>query len=355
MPRARRVHVGHGACASPPAVERAPSRCGAGPFGEPILALPSEADDGHPNRPTRPTRRAPSCRMVRCDARLAAGAIERSRRADDGCATGATRLSADGHRVRALLRAPRVARHRRARPRARAWSTSRPCATASRPGCAGASTTRSSASGTRPARGTRRGARSTAMAPRRWSSVTRCSTFASRRSVPMRPGGDVPAAIRLEPGGQGANVAVRLARRGLAVSPCLRPRPTTRPGRMLRAALGADGVELRRPLAAERTGTVVVAPRCRGERTMLSQRVPLSAASSSRPRSPRPSRVAGRLRLRAARGRSAPACRLSGRLRRSTMVLGCSLAARAGAALDRCCGVASGRHLAVVNEAEAWR
>ena len=34
---------------------------------------------------------------------------------------------------------------------------------------------------------------------------------------PPRPGGDVPAEIRIEPGGQGANVAVRLGRRRLPV------------------------------------------------------------------------------------------------------------------------------------------
>ena len=45
---------------------------------------------------------------------------------------------------------------------------------------------------------------------------------------PMRHGGDVAAAIRLAPGGQGANVAVRLARRAVtwissAAWPRIRP------------------------------------------------------------------------------------------------------------------------------------
>ncbi len=92
-------------------------------------------------------------------------------------------------------------------------------------------------------------------------------------SEPMRPGGDVPAAIRLEPGGQGANVAVRLARRGMEVSLmcALADDPA---GAMLSAAFAADGVDVI-DLGAEHTGTVVVLLDGMGERTMLSQRVPL--------------------------------------------------------------------------------
>jgi sugar/nucleoside kinase (ribokinase family) len=83
----------------------------------------------------------------------------------------------------------------------------------------------------------------------------------------------VPAAISLEPGGQGANVAVRLARRGVPV------RLTSALGdgaaaRLVRDALAADGVELD-DLGADTTGTVVAVIDASGERTMLSQRVPL--------------------------------------------------------------------------------
>lgn len=90
---------------------------------------------------------------------------------------------------------------------------------------------------------------------------------------PMRPGADVPATVEARPGGQGANIAVRLARRGVPT------RLVSRLGReaagdLVRRALAADGVELI-DLGAERTGAVVVILDIGGERTMLSQRVPL--------------------------------------------------------------------------------
>ena len=89
----------------------------------------------------------------------------------------------------------------------------------------------------------------------------------------VRPGADIPAEVRLEPGGQGANLAVRLARRGVSVRlTCALGDDLA--GAMLRSALAADGVEVR-PIAAEATGSVVVLVASTGERTMLSQRVPL--------------------------------------------------------------------------------
>lgn len=96
---------------------------------------------------------------------------------------------------------------------------------------------------------------------------------------PLRPGGDVPAEIRLEPGGQGANVAVRLARRGLDVrlACALGPDPA---GDILRARLAADGVDtvIR---GSPATGVVVVLRDETRDRTMLSQRVPLGPGLSS--------------------------------------------------------------------------
>lgn len=93
---------------------------------------------------------------------------------------------------------------------------------------------------------------------------------------PMRPGADVPAAIRLEPGGQGANLAVRLARRGVSVR--LRCALGADPaGDLVRSALARDGVTLD-AVEASATGTVVVLVDGRGQRTMLSQRVPLLGA-----------------------------------------------------------------------------
>jgi ribokinase len=91
----------------------------------------------------------------------------------------------------------------------------------------------------------------------------------------IKPGGDVPAAVRLEPGGQGANLAVRLARAGMRV------RLTTaigadNAGAILREALAVDGVELHE-LGAPVTGTIVVLRDASGERTMLSQRVAFAA------------------------------------------------------------------------------
>jgi len=92
-------------------------------------------------------------------------------------------------------------------------------------------------------------------------------------SEPMRPGGDVPASIGLEPGGQGANVAVRLARRGVSVRlVCALGQDIA--GRILRDALAVDEVAIH-DLGAPATGTVIALLDPAGERTMLSQRVPL--------------------------------------------------------------------------------
>lgn len=94
-----------------------------------------------------------------------------------------------------------------------------------------------------------------------------------RPAIAPRPGADVPAAIRLGPGGQGANVAVRLARRGVSVRlACAIANDAV--GRLVREALIADGVELH-DLGAERTGTVVALLDPAGDRTMLSQRAPV--------------------------------------------------------------------------------
>lgn len=94
---------------------------------------------------------------------------------------------------------------------------------------------------------------------------------------PMRPGADVPAAIRLEPGGQGANLAVRLARRGVDVRlRCVLG--TDAAGDLLRSTLTADGVALD-ALDGPATGSVVVLVDADGHRTMLSQRVPLTGST----------------------------------------------------------------------------
>jgi sugar/nucleoside kinase (ribokinase family) len=97
-------------------------------------------------------------------------------------------------------------------------------------------------------------------------------------SGPIRPGADAPAGIDLGPGGQAANVAVRLARHGAAVR-LVAPFADDAAGRLLREAMAAESIELA-PLAVERTGTVVALLED-GERAMLSQRAPFPATTAS--------------------------------------------------------------------------
>ena len=94
-----------------------------------------------------------------------------------------------------------------------------------------------------------------------------------RPSGPMRPGADAPAAIRLSPGGQGANVAVRLARRGARVR-LITALGDDIAGRFLREAVEAEGVEVV-VLRAPASGLVVAMLDADGERTMLSDRAPI--------------------------------------------------------------------------------
>jgi len=91
-----------------------------------------------------------------------------------------------------------------------------------------------------------------------------------------RPGGDVPARIGLTPGGQGANVAVRLARDGVTVL-LVTAIADDAAGQILTSNLVVDGVLLER-LPAERSGAVVALLDDRGERAMLSDRITLAPA-----------------------------------------------------------------------------
>jgi ribokinase len=96
-------------------------------------------------------------------------------------------------------------------------------------------------------------------------------------SQPMRPDADVPATIRLGPGGQGANLAVRLARRGVEVRlRCALGADAA--GDLLRSAMEREGVTLD-VADAPVTGSVVVLVADAGRRTMLSQRLPLLGSS----------------------------------------------------------------------------
>ena len=95
----------------------------------------------------------------------------------------------------------------------------------------------------------------------------------------IRAGADVPAAVTLAPGGQGANVAVRLARRGVPVDLAC-ALGSDRAATVLRDALTADGVRLVE-LETDGTGAVVVLAGPGGERTMLSQRPALATQAGS--------------------------------------------------------------------------
>lgn len=95
---------------------------------------------------------------------------------------------------------------------------------------------------------------------------------AIQQDEPMRPGGDVPARVRVSPGGQGANVAVRLARRGVEVTlVCGLGHDAA--GRLLREQLESEGISLH-AVRTEATGSVAILLGPGSERTMLSQRSP---------------------------------------------------------------------------------
>lgn len=98
----------------------------------------------------------------------------------------------------------------------------------------------------------------------------------ARPSDTIRPGEDVPAAIVVAPGGQGANVAVRLARRGVAVRLACGIADDAA-GSLLQEALRREGLDLD-IIAVVATGCVVIVLDGSGERTMLSQRASFAAA-----------------------------------------------------------------------------
>ncbi|HET6745991.1 MAG TPA: carbohydrate kinase family protein [Candidatus Limnocylindria bacterium] len=90
------------------------------------------------------------------------------------------------------------------------------------------------------------------------------------QSAARRDGSDVPAMIRIGPGGQGANVAVRLARQRAAAR-LVAPWADDAAGRLLREALHADGVTLA-ALPTRRSTVVLAMLDEAGERTMFSDR-----------------------------------------------------------------------------------
>jgi sugar/nucleoside kinase (ribokinase family) len=94
-------------------------------------------------------------------------------------------------------------------------------------------------------------------------------------------GADSPAHITVAPGGQGANLAVRLARRGASVD-LVTALADDLPGQQLRDALAVDGVTLV-ALPAPRSGIVVSLVDGAGERAMLSDRVSFDAKDLASP------------------------------------------------------------------------
>jgi len=100
-------------------------------------------------------------------------------------------------------------------------------------------------------------------------------------AAPIQAGADVPAEIRIGVGGQGANLAVRLARQGIDVE-LVCGLGGDRAGALVTDALRGEGVRLR-PVPIESTGAVVILLDEVGERTMLSRRAPFAAKAKIPP------------------------------------------------------------------------
>jgi sugar/nucleoside kinase (ribokinase family) len=101
----------------------------------------------------------------------------------------------------------------------------------------------------------------------------------ARPETEPRPGADVPAEVRIGCGGQGANLAVRLARRGVGVE-LVCALGDDAGGTLLRRDLGREGIVIV-PVPADATCTVVILLDQRGERTMLSHRVPFAPGADA--------------------------------------------------------------------------
>jgi len=103
----------------------------------------------------------------------------------------------------------------------------------------------------------------------------------ARPAGPMRRGADVLAEIRIGTGGQGANLAVRLARLGDLTVELVCGLGGDSAAAIVLDALEADGVTVS-PVTVDATGTVVILLDADGERTMLSQRAPFAATAEAR-------------------------------------------------------------------------
>jgi sugar/nucleoside kinase (ribokinase family) len=103
----------------------------------------------------------------------------------------------------------------------------------------------------------------------------------ARPAAPMRPGADVPAEIRVGAGGQGANLAVRLARHGGLTVELVCGLGNDPAAAIVLDALEAEGVAVS-PVTVDGTGSVVILLDPAGERTMLSQRAPFASVAHAR-------------------------------------------------------------------------
>ena len=103
----------------------------------------------------------------------------------------------------------------------------------------------------------------------------------ARPAAPMRPGADVRAEIRVGAGGQGANLAVRLARLGGLSVELVCGLGDDPAATIVLDALEAEGVMVS-PVTVDATGSVVILVDAAGERTMLSQRTQFGSAARRR-------------------------------------------------------------------------
>jgi ribokinase len=137
---------------------------------------------------------------------------------------------------------------------------------------------------------------------------------------PMRIGADVPAVIEMAPGGQGMNLAVRLARRGHDVT-LVCGLATDAAGDRLREAAGREGIALA-PVAVAATGVVVVLVGPSGDRSMLSRRAAFAATDGPTVRTADWVVVSGYVLLEDAALHAAELVATMGRRR---MVVGCAV------------------------------
>ena len=162
--------------------------------------------------------------------------------------------------------------------------------------------------------------------------------------------GDARAQISLGPGGQGANVAVRLARAGVPVR-LITPLADDPAGHVLRANLEGQSVDLV-SLPASRTSMVVVLLDPAGERTMLSDRVPASGEVATAIRGCDWVHVSGYL-LRDPEEAHAVVSALRTAGIEQISIAGGSFQARADAGVARDAAAAMGAKLLIVNREEA--